>query len=84
MTPKLRARRADLIYVNIIGNPDESTAVDYTVNPSSGFAYATGPARRHHADQPRAAGLGHRHRAHAAVGLLAAERHRSRHGRANS
>ena len=39
----LRARREDLIYVNIIGNPDESTAVDYTVNPSSGFAYATGP-----------------------------------------
>ena len=40
---RLRERRADLIYVNIIGNPDESTAVDYTVNPASGFAYATGP-----------------------------------------
>jgi 2-methylfumaryl-CoA isomerase len=40
---RLRARRDDLIYVNIIGNPDGSTAVDYTVNPSSGFAYATGP-----------------------------------------
>lgn len=39
----LRARRDDLIYVNIIGNPDGSTAVDYTVNPSSGFALATGP-----------------------------------------
>lgn len=39
----LRARREDLIYVNIIGNPDGSTAVDYTVNPSSGFALATGP-----------------------------------------
>jgi 2-methylfumaryl-CoA isomerase len=39
----LRGRRNDLIYVNIIGNPDGSTAVDYTVNPSSGFALATGP-----------------------------------------
>lgn len=39
----LRARREDLVYVNIIGNPDGSTAVDYTVNPSSGFALATGP-----------------------------------------
>lgn len=39
----LRAKREDLIYVNIIGNPDGSTAVDYTVNPSSGFALATGP-----------------------------------------
>jgi 2-methylfumaryl-CoA isomerase len=40
---RLRTQRADLIYVNIIGNPDGSTAVDYTVNPSSGFAFATGP-----------------------------------------
>lgn len=39
----LRARRDDLVYVNIIGNPDGTTAVDYTVNPSSGFALATGP-----------------------------------------
>ena len=40
---RLRQERDDLIYVNIIGNPDASTAVDYTVNPSSGFAMATGP-----------------------------------------
>ena len=39
----LRARRADLIYVNITGNPDGSTAVDYTINSASGFAFATGP-----------------------------------------
>ena len=39
--------------------PTGRTAVDYTVNPSSGFAYATGPAGGSHADQPRAAGVGH-------------------------
>ena len=39
---RLRARRDDLIYVNIVGNPDETTAVDYTVNASSGIALATG------------------------------------------
>src|SRR3954454_2728116 len=40
---RLRGRRADLIYTNILGTPDGGTAVDYTVNPASGFAYATGP-----------------------------------------
>jgi 2-methylfumaryl-CoA isomerase len=76
----LRARRRDLIYVNIIGNPDESTAVDYTVNPSSGFAYATGPLGSQMPTNhvlpawDTATGLT------AAVGLLAAERHRSRSG----
>jgi 2-methylfumaryl-CoA isomerase len=77
----LRARRADLIYVNIIGNPDGSTAVDYTVNPSSGFAYATGPAGSSNPTNhvlpawDVATGLT------AATSLLAAERLRSRTGR---
>ena len=77
---RLRAEREDLIYMNIIGNPDESTAVDYTVNPSSGFAMATGPTG---STMPTnhvlpawdtATGLT------AAVGLLAAERYRQRTG----
>lgn len=42
--PKLTARRPDLIMVNIVGNPDGSSAVDYTVNPATGFAWTTGPA----------------------------------------
>lgn len=77
---RLRSRRDDLIYVNILGNPDGSTAVDYTVNPASGFAYATGPAGgvlpTNHVlpAWDIATGL------NAAVGLLAAERHRMRHG----
>ena len=77
---RLRARRADLIYVNIIGNPDGSTAVDYTVNPSSGFAFATGPAGSSNPTNhvlpawDIATGLT------AATSLLAAERLRSRSG----
>jgi 2-methylfumaryl-CoA isomerase len=76
----LRAERDDLIYVNIIGNPDGSTAVDYTVNPSSGFALATGPIGY---DRPTnhvlpawdiTTGL------HAALAVLGAERHRGRSG----
>ncbi len=76
----LRARRDDLIYMNIIGNPDESTAVDYTVNPSSGFAMATGPMGSQMPTNhvlpawDTATGLT------AALGLLAAERYRSRTG----
>jgi 2-methylfumaryl-CoA isomerase len=77
---RLRSRRDDLIYVNILGNPDGGTAVDYTVNPASGFAYATGPSG---GSLPTnhvlpawdiATGLT------AAVGLLAAERVRTRTG----
>lgn len=77
----LRARRPDLIYVNIIGNPDGSTAVDYTVNPASGFAYATGPAGSSNPTNhvlpawDVATGLT------AATSLLAAERLRTRSAR---
>ncbi len=76
----LRSRREDLIYLNIIGNPDESTAVDYTVNPSSGFAMATGPIGSQMPTNhvlpawDTATGLT------TALGLLAAERYRTRTG----
>ncbi|MGD9537652.1 MAG: CoA transferase [Alphaproteobacteria bacterium] len=72
----LKARRADLIMLLIQGNPDGSTAVDYTVNAALGFPYVTGPEGT---DGPVnsvipawdfTCGL------HAALGLLAAERHR--------
>ena len=39
----LAASRPDLIMVNIVGNHDGSSALDYTVNPATGFAWATGP-----------------------------------------
>ena len=41
---RLAERRPDLVMVNIVGNHDGSSAVDYTVNPATGFPWATGPA----------------------------------------
>lgn len=40
----LRKDRDDLIMVNLLGNPDGSSAVDYTVNCAAGFPYLTGDA----------------------------------------
>jgi 2-methylfumaryl-CoA isomerase len=72
----LAAQRPDLITVNITGNHDGSSAVDYTVNPATGFPWATGPR---HVAVP----FNHLLPAWdaitgtlAATGLLAAERHR--------
>lgn len=73
----LTQRRADLIMVLLTGNRDGSSEVDYTVNPATGFPWATGP--RNSAEPLNSVlpawditmgGL-------AATGLLAAERHRS-------
>jgi 2-methylfumaryl-CoA isomerase len=72
----LKAKRSDLVMVNICGHYDGSTAVDYTVNPGVGFPAVTGPS-----DDPRP--VNHLLPAWdaitgqmAAVGLLAAERFR--------
>ena len=72
----LSAKRPDLVMVNIVGNYDGSSAVDYTVNPATGFPWATGPR---HLDAP----FNHLLPAWdcitgqmAVAGLLAAERHR--------
>jgi 2-methylfumaryl-CoA isomerase len=77
---ELARRRADLITVNITGNHDGSSAVDYTVNPATGFPWATGP--RH-----LAVPFNHLLPAWdaitgtlAATGMLAAERHRRASG----
>ena len=73
---KLSARRADLVMVNILGNHDGSSAVDYTVNPATGFPWATGPANLgvpfNHLLPAWDAITG----TLAATGVLAAERHR--------
>jgi 2-methylfumaryl-CoA isomerase len=41
---RLRARRNDLVMVNVTGNHDGSTALDYTVNCAVGYPAVTGPA----------------------------------------
>jgi 2-methylfumaryl-CoA isomerase len=40
----LRARRPDLVHVQVLGWSDGAPAVDYVVNAASGLPYATGPA----------------------------------------
>jgi 2-methylfumaryl-CoA isomerase len=76
----LAGHRADLIMVNILGNYDGSSAVDYTVNPAAGFPWATGPRNLsvpfNHLLPAWDAITG----TLAATGLLAAERHRGRTG----
>jgi 2-methylfumaryl-CoA isomerase len=76
----LARRREGLIMVALTGNPDGTSEVDYTVNPATGFPWATGP--RNLAEPLNSVlpawdvELG----TLAAVGMLAAERHRSRTG----
>ncbi len=76
----LRVRRDDLIVSRIVGNPDGTAALDYTVNAAVGYPIITGPE-----DHPGVvnsvlptwdlmAGLT------AATGILAADRHRARSG----
>lgn len=76
----LREHRDDLIMVNLTGNRDGSTALDYTVNCAVGYPDATGPVG---SSEP----INHVLPAwdlvagqQAALGVLAAERHRGRTG----
>ncbi len=75
----LSKRRSDLIMMNITGNPDGSSAVDYTLNCAVGFPFVTGPMHGDAAVNPvnhvlpawdAITGIT------AAMGILAAERHR--------
>jgi 2-methylfumaryl-CoA isomerase len=76
----LGERRPDLIHLAITGRYDGGTGVDYTVNAAIGFplvtgsAEAAGPVNHVLPAWDVACGL------YAAVGLLAAERHRRRTG----
>jgi 2-methylfumaryl-CoA isomerase len=76
----LRDARPDLIHLHITGRHDGSPAVDYTVNAGVGFPLATG-------DEATAGPVNHVLPAwdvacglYAAIGILAAERHRRRTG----
>ncbi len=77
---ELSVERTDLNMLAITGNRDGSTALDYTVNAAIGFPYVTGPVDH---DQPVNNVLaawdlicGQT----AALGMLAADRHRTRTG----
>ena len=76
----LSTHRADLIMVNLLGRRDGGSEVDYTVNPAIGFPALTGPADSevpvNHVFPAWDAIAGNM----LAVAILAAERHRSRHG----
>ncbi|MBI1205798.1 MAG: 2-methylfumaryl-CoA isomerase [Azospirillum sp.] len=80
----LRKRRDDLIMLNLLGNPDGSSAIDYTVNCAVGVPFATGPA---HGAAQNAEGIDPINASLPAwdlitgvvamLGVLAAERHRT-------
>jgi 2-methylfumaryl-CoA isomerase len=81
---QLKQHRKDLIMLTVLGTRDGGPAVDYTVNPSVGFPCATGP-------EGSADPVCHVLPAWdcitgqmAALGLLAAERHRRLTGRGQS
>jgi len=75
----MKKQRDDLIMVAITGNPDGSTAVDYTVNASVGYPLVTGPSAAvepvNHVLPAWDVICGQQ----AALGLLAAARHRQMH-----
>ena len=77
---RLKMRREDLIYVNILGDRKGGSAVDYTVNCAVGFADVTGPEG--HAEPVNALlpAWDNITGQMAATSVLAAERHRSRTG----
>jgi len=76
----LSSHRADVIMVNLLGRRDGGSEVDYTVNPAIGFPALTGAAHDaapvNHVFPAWDAIAGNM----LAVAILAAERHRSRHG----
>lgn len=72
----IKARRNDLIYVNVQGDRHGGSEIDYTVNPRVGFPLMTG-----HADDPRPINhlmpaWDHVTGQMATVAMLAADRHR--------
>jgi 2-methylfumaryl-CoA isomerase len=77
---RLCVRRRDLIMAVITGNPDGSTAVDYTVNAAVGFPWITGPSDWtgpvNHVLPAWDAMTGYL----IAMGIVAAELHRARTG----
>ncbi len=76
----LRRRREDLIMLALTGNPDGTSEVDYTVNPATGFPWATGPRNLSEPLNSVLPAWDVEMGTLAAAGILAAERHRTRSG----
>lgn len=76
----LSSLRKDLVFVNVLGDRQGGSAVDYTVNCAVGFTHVTGPSG--HADPVNAVlpAWDNITGQMAAVALLAAERHRQHTG----
>ncbi len=77
---RLKERRDDLIYVNILGDRNGGSAVDYTVNCAVGFADITGPEGHAGPVNALLPAWDNITGQMAATSVLAAERHRSRTG----
>lgn len=72
----LEKRRGDLVMVNILGDTEGRSAVDYTVNAAAGFAFVTGPADSAGPINNVVPAWDLLTGMSAALGLVAAERHR--------
>lgn len=77
---ELAARRDDLIKVTIKGNPDGTTALDYTVNAAIGYPMVTGPETMEGPVNHVLPAWDFLCGQQAVIGLLAAERRRARGG----
>ena len=77
---RLKLRRDDLIYLNILGDRKGGSAVDYTVNCAVGFADATGPEGHIEPVNSLLPAWDNITGQMAATSVLAAERYRSRTG----
>ncbi len=77
----LQARRHDLIQLTVMGDRHGGSAVDYTINPKLGLPYLTGGGDAHTAVNHVLPAWDLVTGQMAAVGLLAAERHRRLRGR---
>ena len=77
---KLRQRRADLIAVNVVGAISGSAHVDYTVNAATGFPLITGPVGHEGPINQVLPAWDIATGYAVATAILAAERHRTRHG----
>ncbi|HUP72088.1 MAG TPA: CoA transferase [Acidimicrobiales bacterium] len=77
---RLRDRRGDLIMLNVLGNHDGTTALDYTVNCAVGYPLVTGPADMTEPINHVLPAWDFLCGQQAALGVVAALRHRDRTG----